>query len=183
MVALGMLALGYAVASGPVMASVPRRFSLAAAFLLAASFAGGCLWFNATVRTAPLQAALSGLGPHPKILMLSGEAAVGHPLVRDVHGIWVSRQENLWIREFVRLTLKNGPVDPPTRAKLDGYLALERNWLIEDFRKQPPDVVLVDRLRDDWGAWAHADPEITELLRPYTRVKTIDGIDILRRDH
>jgi hypothetical protein len=177
MVALGMLALGYAAAS------TPRRFHLAAAFLLAASFAGGCFWFNATVRIAPLEETVAGIAPRPRILVLSGEAVIGHPLVRTLHGVWISRQENLWVREFVRLTLENGPVDLPTRAKLDAYLALERNWLIEDFRKQPPDVVLVDRVRDDWGAWVRADSELTALLKPYALVKTIDGIDILRRDH
>jgi hypothetical protein len=184
MVAFGMLAVGYAVASDAVTtSSAPRRFNLAAMFLLAASFASGCVWFDATVRIGPLEEAVASLGrPRPKILMLSGEAAIGHPLVRTLHGIWVSRQENLWVREFVRLTLENGPIDPLMGAKLQGYLALERTWLIEDFKKQPPDVVLIDTLRDDWGAWARSDSELTKLLEPYARIKTIDGVDILRRD-
>jgi hypothetical protein len=66
-------------------------------------------------------------------------------------------------------------------AKLNGYLALERQWLIEDFKRLPPDVVLVDNLRDGWGAWAKADAELAQLLKPYVLVQTIEGIDILRR--
>jgi predicted glycosyltransferase len=64
---------------------------------------------------------------------------------------------------------------------LNSYLALERSWLIEDFKKLRPDVVLIDNLRDGWGDWAHADSELTQLLKPYALVRTIDGIDILRR--
>ena len=74
------------------------------AFVLAVTFVVGMLWFNATVYVGPVRQAVEGLMPHPRILVLSGEAAIGHPLVRDINGVWVSRQENLWIREFVRLT-------------------------------------------------------------------------------
>jgi hypothetical protein len=101
--------------------------------------------------------------------------------VRTLHGVWVSRQENLWIREFVRLTRENNVIDAPTDAKLNAALAQERAWLIEDFRKLPPDVVLVDNLRSGWGAWARADAELSELLGPYTLVGSVKGIDILRR--
>jgi hypothetical protein len=113
--------------------------------------------------------------------MLSGEAAIGHPLVRTLHGVWVSRQENLWIREFVRLTRENNTIDPQTDAKLNAHLAQERAWLIEDFKRLPPDIVLVDNLRDGWGDWARADAELTQLLGPYTLLQSIEGIDILRR--
>ena len=117
------------------------------------------LWFNATVYVGPIRQAIAGLMSNPRILVLSGEAAIGHPLVRDVGGVWVSRQENLWIREFTRLTRERTVVDAATDARLNDYLALERKWLIEDFRKLPPDLVLVDNLRDGWGAWARADAE------------------------
>ena len=81
----------------------------------------------------------------------------------------------------VRLTRENNVIDPQTDAKLNAALALERAWLIEDFKKLPPDVVLVDNLRNGWGAWARADPELSQLLRPYTLVQSVEGIDILRR--
>jgi hypothetical protein len=102
-------------------------------------------------------------------------------LVRMLDGVWVSRQENLWIREFVRLTREKNTLDPATDTKLNAYLALERQWLIEDFKKLPPDVILIDNLRDGWGEWARADSELTELLKPYMLVRSIEGIDILRR--
>jgi hypothetical protein len=180
MVAVVLLAMGY-VMTGADTQSGSRRFDIAAMTVLAATFVLGSLWFNATVYVGPIEAAVAGLKSNPRILILSGEAAIGHPLVRTLHGVWVSRQENLWIREFVRLTRENNALDPQTDAKLNAYLAQERTWLIEDFKRLPPDVLLIDNLRDGWGEWARADSELTELLRPYTLVKSVQGIDILRR--
>jgi hypothetical protein len=181
MVALALLAMGYVLTGVNDARPRPRRLELASSFVLAVTFLLGTLWFNGNVYVGPIREAIAGLKPHPRILMLSGEAAIGHPLVRDVGGVWVSRQSNLWLREFVRLTRETTSVDAATDARLNDYLALERRWLIEDFRKLPPDIVLVDNLRDGWGDWARADAEISELLKPYALVRSVEGIDILRR--
>jgi hypothetical protein len=182
MVAVALLAMGYALTGAVDTAPRSRRLEIASAFMLAVTFVVGMLWFNVTVYVGPVRQAVEGLVSHPRILVLSGEAAIGHPLVRDINGVWVSRQENLWIREFVRLTRERTFVDAATDAKLNDYLALERKWLIEDFKRLPPDLVLVDNLRNDWGAWARADAEVSQLLKPYTLVRSVEGIDILRRN-
>src|SRR5258708_7731897 len=126
MVALALLTMGYALTGASHAEARSRRFDVAAALTLAVTFVVGIQWFNGNVYVGPIREAVAGLKPHPRILVLSGEAAIGHPLVRDINGIWVSRQENLWIREFVRLTREKTSVDAATDAKLDGYLALER---------------------------------------------------------
>jgi hypothetical protein len=179
MVAVALLAVGYALTGATGARS--RGGEILSALVLAVSFIVGMQWFYAGVYVGPVRQAVEGLVTNPKILVLSGEAAIGHPLVRDINGVWVSRQENLWIREFVRLTRERTVVDAATDAKLKDYLALERKWLIEDFRKLPPDLVLVDNLRSEWGAWARADAEVSDLLKPYTLMRTVEGIDILRR--
>ncbi|SDT26955.1 hypothetical protein [Bradyrhizobium canariense] len=181
MVALVLLGMGYVLTGAASIQAGSRRFEIAAMSMLAATFVVGSQWFNAQVYVGPIEGAVAALKPHPRILVLSGEAAIGHPLVRTLHGVWVSRQESLWAREFVRLTREHNSIDPQTDARLNGYLAQERTWLIEDFKSLPPDVVLIDNLRDGWGAWARADAELTQLLRPYTLVQSIEGIDILRR--
>ncbi|MEH2481243.1 hypothetical protein V1282_004600 [Nitrobacteraceae bacterium AZCC 2146] len=181
MLALVLLALGYAVASHPVATSRDRRFGLGGLLVLAATLAGGCLWFNATFNVREIDGPVASLGPHPKILMLSGEAVIGHPLVRTLGGTWVSRQQGLWVREFVRRLRQNGPLDASTETRLDAHLAREHAGLIEDFKKQPPDVVLIDNLSSNWGAWVRADPELTALLKPYTLFRSVRDIDILRR--
>ncbi len=181
MVALAMLAMGYGFMVQANTGSRSRPFCVAAALVSIATFILGCQWFNATVYVGPIREAIVSLKPHPRILVLSGEAAIGHPLVRDIGGVWVSRQENLWIREFVRLTRERTSLDAAGDAKLNEYLALERNWLVADFKKLPPDVVLIDNLRDGWGDWARADAELSQLLRPYSLVRSVEGIDILRK--
>jgi hypothetical protein len=179
MVALALLMMGYILGAD---AQLHARLSrLPATAVLAAAFVLGCLWFNTRVYVGPIEGVVAAIEPNPRILVLSGEAAIGHPLVRTVHGVWVSRQENLWIRSFTRVARERTTVDTDMDPKLNGYLALERQWLIEDFKRLPPDVVLVDNLRDGWGAWASADAELAKLLKPYTLVQTIEGIDILRR--
>jgi hypothetical protein len=180
MVAVALLAMGYALTGAA--GSRSRRGEAVSALVLAVAFIVGMQWFYAGVYVGPVRQAVEGLKPHPRILVLSGEAAIGHPLVRDINGVWVSRQENLWIREFVRLTRERTVVDAATDAKLNDYLALERKWLIEDFKKLPPDLILVDNLRNGWGAWARADAEVSQLLKPYTFVRSVEGIDILRRN-
>jgi hypothetical protein len=173
--------MGYALTDVANAEVNSRRAEAASAVVMAATLAFGMLWFNTNVRVGPIREAIAGLKPNPRILMLSGEAALGHPLVRDVGGVWVSRQENLWLRVFTRLTREKTTVDAATNARLNDYLALERKWLIEDFRKTPPDIVLVDNLRDGWGDWARADAELSQLLKPYSLVRSIEGVDILRR--
>lgn len=181
MLAVGMITLGYAIAAFHGVTQADRRISLAGLLLLATVFASGSLWFNATFNVREIDEPVARLKPHPKILMLSGEAVIGHPLVRTLQGVWVSRQQGLWVREFVRRLRQNGPIDPQTDARLDGYLMRERQGVIEDFIKQPPDVILIDNLSSDWGAWARSDPELTNLLKPYVLSQTIRGIDILYR--
>ena len=105
----------------------------------------------------------------------------GPALVRTLQSTWVSRQQALWVREIVRRSRLDETIDPQTAARLEVYLARERAGLIEDFRKQPPDVILVDNQDSDWVSWAHADPELSALLKSYTPVQTIKGIDILQR--
>ena len=178
MVALSMMALGYAVA---VVDPATARVRIAASLAAVAILASACVWFNASVDIRKLEAAVAKLGPHPKIMMLGGAATIAHPLVRDVGGIWVSRQEAFLIREIVRRARQEQSFDAVTSARLDRHVATERDGLVADFRASSPDVVLVDNRDSDWGAWAQADPELAQLLKPYALVQTIDGIDILTR--
>jgi hypothetical protein len=181
MVAVALLGLGFMMFVNSDARPGSRRFNVVGMSVMTATFILGIPWFGARVYVGPIEGAIAVLKPNPRIMVLSGEAAIGHPLVRTLHGVWVSREENLWIREFVRLTRENNTIDPPTDAKLKSYLALERSWLIEDFKRLPPDIVLVDNLRDGWGEWARADSELTQLLKPYSLVRTIEGIDVLSR--
>ncbi|WFU17036.1 hypothetical protein [Bradyrhizobium sp. CB3481] len=181
MVALGLLAAGWAIADSSD-AQAPARWLRAGAMLVVVLiFANACLWFNASVDMRRVQEEVTLLEPRPKILVLSAAAVIGHPMVREVGGTWISRQQAFWMREIVRRALKDGAIDQATADRLATYVAQERAGIIEDFRKQTPDVVVIDNQNSDWGKWAAADPELSELLKAYVSVKNVDGIEILRR--
>ncbi len=150
-------------------------------FVVALIFANACLWFNASVDMRQVQDQVARLGPRPKILVLSAAAVIGHPMVRELEGTWVSRQEAFWVREIVRRAQMDGTIDSEMAARLAGYVARERAGIVEDFKKQPPDVVVIDNENSDWGNWVAADPELSALLKPYIPVNNINGIEILRR--
>lgn len=181
MVALSLMALGYAVATMDATSLRLRRLRIAASVVAVAILANACVWFNASVDVRKLEAAVARLGPHPTIMMLGGAATIAHPLVRDVGGTWGSRQEAFLIREIVRRARQEQVFDAASSARLDRYVATERDGLVADFRRSSPDVVLVDNRDSDWGAWAQADPELAELLKPYAWVQRVDGIDILKK--
>jgi hypothetical protein len=181
MVALALMAVGCAIAAIDQERAKSWRLRAGVGFAAAAMFVKACTWFNAGVDVRQIEDQVARLGPHPKILMLSAAAVIGFPLVRTLQGTWVSRQEALWAREIVRRSRIDQSIDAQAAARLDVYVERERAGLIEDFRRQPPDVILIDNRNSDWGRWAYADPEISALLKPYTSVQTIEGIDILQR--
>jgi hypothetical protein len=181
MLALALLGLGVA-----LMAYVPgsrsgRMWRAAALLLLAAVFARSMLWFDIAFDARPLQAAVARLGPHPAVLAISGEPGIGHPLVRALGGRWVSRQQGLWVATYAEYLRRYGPLAPEREAALAAHAARERAMLIEDIRRTPPTVVLVDDLTGHGSAWLAAHPGVAELLKDYRLGETVNRVGILTR--
>jgi hypothetical protein len=179
MIAFAILALGYGLSLRPPPG---RALGLAATAVLAITFVESIVWFNWAFDKAfdarPLWTTIARLGPHPKILAITGEPGLGHPLVRALQGTWVSRQQALWVDGYLR-TLQNNPArDPRLDALLDRYGAREREMLIEDIRRNEPTVVLVDNFSDQWSSWLHEHPDVEDLLRDYRLVATVNDIEI-----
>jgi hypothetical protein len=182
MIVFALLAFGCAMRPGDDSAALGRGRLAGPAAALAVLFMLSMVWFNRALDARPLQAAVARLGQHPTILAISGNAGIGHPLTRAVGGVWASRQQGMLVAIHDRYLRENGSPDQETLAMLDGYVAREREWLIADFRKYRPMVVLVDNLTDDWGSWMRASPELVELLKDYRLAETVMGVDIhLRR--
>lgn len=180
MVALCLLALSYAVASeGFARQQLWLRGSTVA--MLAVLFLASMAWFNVAFDARPLQAAVARLGPHPKILGITAEPGIGHPLTRAVGGTWVSRQQAIWVDAYLDYMKQHGQLDPPREAALEIYAKRECAMLVDDIRKNPPDIVLVDNLTADGRAWLSAHPDVADLLTAYHRVETINHIDILTK--
>jgi hypothetical protein len=181
MLATALLALAYRLIRPTDAVAAPRArwLATAAAALLCA---GALVWMNQGSDASLLQGPVAQLGRDRNILVLSAEPSIGHPLTRAVGGHFVSRQQGLWIGDDVRRLRRDGAGDAPTEARRDLYVARERAWLLADIARRPPDVVLVDNLLGDWGAWLAADPELRARLGPFHKVATVERIDILARD-
>jgi hypothetical protein len=179
MIAFSILALGYGLALRPPPG---RTLGIVATAVLAITFFESIVWFNWAFDKAfdarPLWTSITRLGPHPKILAITGEPGIGHPLVRALQGTWVSRQQALWVDGYLR-TLRNNPArDPSQLAMLDHYGAREREMLIEDIRNNEPTVVLVDNFSDQWSSWLGDHPDVADLLRDYRLVAIVNDIEI-----
>jgi hypothetical protein len=178
MMAFALLAFGHAMMSSHDRARLGRGWLAGASAVLAALFGLSMVWFNHSLDARPLQAAVARLGPHPTILAISGNAGIAHPLARAVGGVWASREQELLVASYNSYLRGTESPDPQTLANLDRYAAREREWLIADFRKYQPTVVLVDNFTDDWTGWVNASPELVDLLKGYRLSETVMGVDI-----
>jgi hypothetical protein len=179
MIAFAMLGLGCALV---MRRPLDRALGLFAAAALLITFVQSMVWFNWAFDKAfdarPLWMSIANLGPHPKVLAITGEPGLGHPMVRALQGTWVSRQQGLWVAGYLRNLHTGVPPGPRQEAVFDRYAAGERAMLIEDIKKNPPTVVLVDNFSDHWSDWLRENPDVADLLRDYRLVTTINNIEV-----
>jgi hypothetical protein len=161
-----------------------RAVRLAAASVVSLIAGLGFFWFSLALDVSAANASVRAAKPHPKIIALSDDLGVGHPLTREVGGTWAGRQPSLWVTTFVRLLRNRGGIDPATDAKLSTYAARERDGFAEDVLREKPDIILLDRIsRFDWLAWAKADPRLAAALKRYREGQSAGGITILSREN
>jgi len=181
MIALALLAFGYARMTYLPVTRTDRLFGVGAVVLLALLFMRSMLWFDTAFDARPLQEKIAQLGPRPVILAISAEPGIGHPLVRAVGGTWVSRQQGLWVAAYHAVLRSRGGVSPAQDRLLEAYAARERTMLIEDIKKRPPTLVLVDDLTGSGSEWLKAHPDVADLLKDFRVVATINKVTFLTR--
>jgi hypothetical protein len=182
MMLFAFLALGLGIGSWLQGLGRGNAVAIAAAFIaFMGLFIRTMSWFDYAFDARVLQAEVARFGHHQTIMAISGEGGMGHPLTRALGDTWGSREQNLWIAAHYRYLKKQGTPDPQTTAKLDAYAAVERQWLIADFHKAKPTIVLVDNLTDDWGGWLRSHPDVAGLLDNYRLAETFMGVDIMVR--
>ncbi len=157
-----------------------RARRLLAALKLSVLAGATFVWMNFAIDMRPLYATISRSVSNPKVLAITSDIAVGHPLTRALGGTWVSRVSGQWIVTGAKI-LKLEETDPARRARYDALEAQDRNMLIEDIRGHRPDIVLIDRIRFDWHAWANSDAALSRELESYRPLDEINGVLILRR--
>lgn len=117
--------------------------------------------------------------PQPKIAALAQQLDVGHPLTRQLGGMWIGRRNALWVDNCVRQILATKKVDDETRARLLEYAADERRELAEDLAKGKPDILLIEspKLRE----WAVKKAEFAGLLDGFAKKAQVGDIEVWRR--
>ena len=136
----------------------------------------------------PLQAhVLAHVPPlqkHPRLLTISDHIRLGHPLVREIDGVWVGSSCAQLLAAGAILQLNTSQPSPGRQARLEAIIAFERKMLLQDLRSGRPNVILVDTslfssFPFDWLAWANADPELRQELSRYREVEQVGRVRIL----
>jgi hypothetical protein len=140
---------------------------------IASIFALAYIWFSHNDGPPRLQVAAAKLGPHPRIVAITQNSGVGHPFVRQIGGIWVQRVASLWITSGALSLLKDSK-DPSAVAKLNSYLRLDRDMLVEDIQRNRPEIILISNRSGPFRDWAFADPRVAAELASY-RLYADDG--------
>lgn len=152
-------------------------------------------------RTAPVpepanavEALVAGLAERPRIMSISGDLAMGHPLTRRVGGVWAASTPTLWVHENIDLIEYDHPERYAALApSLARWAALERDRLVADLARRP-DVILVDLgptdraaffadpdTAPDWLDWALEDPRVGAILADYVEAGRTDDVAVLAR--
>ena len=111
--------------------------------------------------TPGLDAGLKAIGPHPRVLGISPEIAIGHPFVRDLGGTWVGSAPSTWISGCAQVLIAAGR--PP--ADFAPYIALEESIYARDIVDNRPDVILIDD--EIWHDWSPVPAAVSDALAPY----------------
>ena len=155
------------------------RLRLVVLFALVPGLAGGVFLFRQIYEDVypGLAAEVRRAAPaHPSLIALSGELTIGHPLVREIDGVWAGRPGALWLTVTSGVMLKSGTTDPAYRARLTGYIHQDAAMFVEDVRGRRPDVILVeDATYPKLFALA---PELAGALDGYVRAGGAAGISV-----
>ena len=150
------------------------------AMLLAAPLAAA-VWLSANVDSAAVTRQVAALGPAPRLIAVTGNLGVGLPVARAVDADWIGSECSEWISDGVLRLEEAGPLTPVRRARLESLMAAERSRLSRDIVRGRPEVVLFDRKRFDWRAWALKDPDIAAALKGYRLAAVVKGIEVWAR--
>lgn len=175
-IALGLFGL-CAVVAQPGIARRERAIGTIAALLLAGfewhAFAGigappGLA--EAVARVAP---------PHPRVIALSSDLGLGHPITRRLGGEWVGRPAALYIGGGVRYRLSRPGLAPATARRLLRYEARDAAGFARDVARGRPDVVLEDGTLG--SSWIAAHPPVVRAMAGFQRRVQAGGVTIWTR--
>ena len=124
---------------------------------------------------------IKAMGPHPKLLSITYDLAIGHPLTRMVDGRWVGSVCSQWLTYSAALRLRDPASDAATQERMRGWIARDVGWLVQDLRSHQPDAVLIDHETVDADGPLLADPAVRQELAAYRLSMTVNGVDLMVR--
>lgn len=138
-------------------------------------------WMNRGIDARWMLEPIARSAPRPRLIAITANIAIGHPLVRQLGGTWVGRVCSEWITAGVLARRATGELDATTAARLGADEARERTMLTEDIVRGRPDIIIVEHIPIDWEAWARTSPTLAAELARYSEIARHDGVSILRR--
>jgi len=184
MLALTFIALAFATNKNSHLSAAgaeTRMRRLEAMLPVAVIAIASAVYFNIAGNTNALIEPIRRLNQHPKMLTITSDLSVGHPLTRQVGGIWVGRVASQWISAGVFRRHVSETLDADTKAVLRAYAKRDRDMLAEDIRRGKPDIIVIEREFFEWDEWAHSEPVIAEELKAYRVAEVIGYFTILQR--
>jgi hypothetical protein len=126
--------------------------------------------------------------PHPRLITISDNIAVGHPLVRALQGTWVGTSNAQVVAGGAIQLEQTQALSAQKRTKLDLIINQDRERLLDDVKRGNPDIIISDdRLFDftyfDWWNWANQDPRLAKILAGYHPVGIVaHRFDVWKRN-
>ena len=175
---LAFTALGVLGAAAMTPPSRARAWSRLDRLMLLAPPVAAMLWLFSNIDSDALARQVRALGPSPRLIAVTGNLGIGMAVARAAGADWVGSQCSQWISEGVLRREEAEPLGAGERARLDGLLAEDRSRLAGDIMRGRPQVVLFDRKKFDWRAWALHDPVIAGAMKGYRLTATVKGVEV-----
>ena len=181
-IALAGLALGPLALEGlaDIDAAHDARLRQAIALGCATALALAGFWLSSRVDKPALARAVATIGSHPRLLAIGSDIAIGHPLTREVRGVWVGSLSGLWVTDMSSHALEQGRVGEEARARYEDYLRFDRERLVADIVGQKPDAILI--AGDQWLAWTKRHTDVAASLANYHWRATADEVMVYSRN-
>lgn len=122
-----------------------------------------------------LRDAVQRLGPsHPRLIGVSFDFSLGHPLTRWVEGTWVGTRGNQWATGNAWQQLEDPALSPAARRAYEQAERADAALLTADIIRYRPDIILVDEVPGP--TWIAGNPPLARAMqryRPATRVANV----------
>jgi len=165
---------------GGVMRWPLVKFFFLPAFVATPLFFGVIEQFSDGEEFPGLRAAVAAHTPaHPRLMALSANCSVGHPLTRRLQGRWVMRPCALWASVLATQLWSGSETAPAYRARLEAYRRQDMAGFAEDVDKGRPDAIIIETpgLRD----WALRQPVLAAAMAPFEKAAVAGGTEVWTR--